>query len=76
MAKIVDSSEPVEPTTVIFREFGNTEGFVDKNLEQFIFSEIGRMNLGPKEYAAAPRWRIEEFINDATHPTCDMQHEA
>jgi choline/ethanolamine kinase len=40
-----------------------------KDLEKYIFSQIGNMDIGPKELACGNKWRIEEFIFDGTHPT-------
>lgn len=87
-AEIIDAKavSQVTPSVVIFRQydthiyiferFGEAEGFVDKELERFIFSEIGSIGVGPKEYACGPRWRIEEFIEDGEHPDCPTQNDA
>lgn len=53
--------------------FGEAEGFVDKELEKFIFREIGSIEVGPKELVCGSGWRIEEYIVDGTHPDSECE---
>lgn len=55
--------------------FGEAEGFVDKDIEKFVFQEIGKLDLGPKEYASGQNWRIEEYVMNGVHPDSHEQRD-
>ncbi|CAK65437.1 unnamed protein product (macronuclear) [Paramecium tetraurelia] len=56
------------PQTILFREFGNAEGFVDSQQERIIFKSISDMDLGPQQLECGDRWRMEEYVKDGVHP--------
>ncbi|CAD8179736.1 unnamed protein product [Paramecium octaurelia] len=56
------------PQTLLFREFGNAEGFVDSQQERIIFKSISDLDLGPQQLECGDRWRMEEFVKDGVHP--------
>ncbi|KAM3137432.1 hypothetical protein pb186bvf_010405 [Paramecium bursaria] len=59
---------PATPKAIVFRQFGNAEGFIDHQLEKIIFRTISDKKLGPQEYSCSETWRMEEFIERAEHP--------
>ncbi|CAD8124234.1 unnamed protein product [Paramecium sonneborni] len=56
------------PQTILFREFGNAEGFVDSQQERIVFKTISDMDLGPQLLECGNSWRMEEFVKDGVHP--------
>ncbi|CAD8206356.1 unnamed protein product [Paramecium pentaurelia] len=64
------------PQTILFREFGNAEGFVDSQQERIIFKTISDMDLGPQELECGNSWRMEEFVKDGVHPNNQKMAEA
>ncbi|CAD8083992.1 unnamed protein product [Paramecium sonneborni] len=65
----VEINEEIIPKTIVFREFGNAEGFVDSKQERIIFKTISDLELGPKQLQCGDIWRMEEFVTDGIHPT-------
>ena len=61
----------VEPNSIIFRKFGDAEGFVDKKKENLVFKVFGDNEIGAKLYEKDEDenlvWRIEEFLENAVH---------
>ncbi|CAD8206045.1 unnamed protein product [Paramecium octaurelia] len=64
------------PQTILFREFGNAEGFVDSQQERIIFKTISDMDLGPQQLECGNSWRMEEFVKDGVHPNNQKMAEA
>ncbi|CAD8208470.1 unnamed protein product [Paramecium pentaurelia] len=64
------------PQTILFREFGNAEGFVDSQQERIVFKTISDMDLGPQQLECGDSWRMEEFVKDGVHPNNQKMAEA
>ncbi|CAD8192250.1 unnamed protein product [Paramecium octaurelia] len=65
----VETQVEVMPRTIVFREFGNAEGFVDSKQERIIFKTISDLELGPRQLQCGDIWRMEEFVTNGVHPT-------
>ncbi|CAD8081041.1 unnamed protein product [Paramecium primaurelia] len=65
----VETQEEILPKTIVFREFGNAEGFVDSKQERIVFKTISDLELGPKQLQCGDIWRMEEFVTNGVHPT-------
>jgi thiamine kinase-like enzyme len=58
---LVETSEPISPSKLIFRYFGPDE-VTDKRRERLIFRKLGRLGMGPESYGETARMRVEEFL--------------
>ena len=60
--KIVDPETKIEPKILVYREFCAHQNFFSKNDEAYIFSYLGKQDIGPKTYGGDNIFRLEEFI--------------
>ena len=58
---LVETSEPISPSKLIFRYFGPDE-VTDKRRERIIFRKLGNVGLGPASYGETARMRVEEYL--------------
>jgi len=59
--KVTALDQLVSPRSVIYRKFGDHEEIVDRERENYIFTELAKKGLGPSYYGGDNHIRIEEF---------------
>ena len=59
--KVTALDQLAQPRSVIYRRFGEHEDIVDREREQYIFTELAKKGLGPSYYGGDQNTRIEEF---------------
>jgi len=59
--KVTALNAEIEPKALIYRKFGETTGVLNRDRENFIFSSLAKLGLGPINYSESTKYRIEEF---------------
>ena len=65
------ASQAITPLTIIYRQFAQTNDFVDSEAEKIVFCELGKNGIGPVSYGYSKEFRLEEFLV-GVHP---LNHE-
>ena len=61
--KVTALAENIVPKSVVYRKFATGSEFVDRSLENYIFNELSKANLGPLCFGYSSEFRIEEYYD-------------
>lgn len=59
--KVTALDQLATPRSIIYRKFGDNEEIVDRQRENYIFTELAKQGLGPAHYGGDSDVRLEEF---------------
>jgi len=51
----------VSPASIIYRQFGDNDDIIDREKENYVFTELAKKGLGPSYYGGDENIRLEEF---------------
>jgi len=62
----------VTPSAVIYRKFGNSGEFIDRQKENHIFTELAKKKVGPSYYGGDMTYRLEEYCDSTVLTPSDV----
>jgi len=66
MWKVTAFDPLATPSSIIYRKFGNNGEIIDRDTENYIFTELSKKGVGPSVYGGDQRMRLEEFCESRT----------
>lgn len=72
--KVTALDQLATPTSIIYRKFGEHEEIIDRDRENYIFTELAKKGLGPSYYGGDQKARLEEFYESRSMKPSDVNN--